>query len=263
MDMLRLMKVSEGTRASNFVNIDEPSHSSYVYDDAEEDEEPEPPRTRTIFIPMPPEDYEPPTRPYRDPAEVANNRLPFMTPIAERTEASLDVDMDVDRAYQFKTPSKHHGLATPIEELLDSEPSSSPLREIFPEERSFINGRTPLGSKTAPVKEHIIKEAQCSPVDGGVRLKILTNLHPPLAAYPGFYDHHDQRYERGGEIRRFAKAVSRLGKTGADKVMPGNPPAVIQFVDCSSRYTVRKELGAGAFAPVYLVENSQPDQGRP
>jgi checkpoint serine/threonine-protein kinase len=234
-----------------------------VYDDAEEEEEPEPPRTRTIFIPMPPEDYEPPTRPYRDPAEVANNRLPFMTPIAERTEVSLDVDMDVDRAYQFKTPSKHHGQATLIEELSDSEPSSSPLREILLEERAFANGRTPLGSKTAkavPIQEPIIKEAQCSPVDASIRLNILTNLQPPLAAYPGFYDHHSQRYERGGEIRRFAKAVSRLGKAVADKVMPGNPPVVIQFADCKSRYTVRKELGAGAFAPVYLVENSRPDQ---
>ncbi|KAL7924974.1 Mad3/BUB1 homology region 1 domain-containing protein [Trichoderma austrokoningii] len=255
---------AESTDTTKQTHQDEPSHSSYVYDDAEEDEEPEPPRTRTIFIPMPPEDYEPPTRPYRDPAEVANNRLPFMTPIAERTEVSLDVDMDVDRAYQFKTPSKHHGQATLIEELSDSEPLSSPLREILLEERPFTNGRTPLGSKAVrglPVKEPIIKEAQCSPVDGGIRLNILTNLNPPLGTYPGFYDHHGERYERGGEIRRFAKAASRLGKMGADKVMPGNPPVVIQFADCSSRYTVRKELGAGAFAPVYFVENSQPDQG--
>ncbi|PTB39729.1 hypothetical protein M441DRAFT_28819 [Trichoderma asperellum CBS 433.97] len=254
---------AESTGTTKQTHQDEPSHSSYVYDDAEEDDEPEPPRTRTIFIPMPPEDYEPPTRPYRDPAEVANNRLPFMTPIAERTEVSLDVDMDVDRAYQFKTPSKHHDRATPIEELSDSEPSSSPLRELFPEERPFINGRTPLGSKAArgvPVKGAIIKEAQCSPIDGGIRLNILTNLHPPLAAYPGFYEHHGQRYDRGGEIRRFAKAASRLGKTGIDKATPGNPPVVIEFADCSSRYTVRKELGAGAFAPVYLVENSRPDR---
>lgn len=251
---------AESTGTTRQTHQDEPAHSSYVYDDAEEDEEPAPPRTRTIFIPMPPEDYEPPTRPYRDPAEVANNRLPFMTPIAERTEVSLDVDMDVDRAYHFKTPSKHHGQATLIEELSDSEPSSSPLREILLEERTFTNGRTPLGPKAVPVKRPIIKDAQCSPVDGNIRLNILTNLHPPLAAYPGFYDHHSQRYERGGEIRRFAKAASRLGKTGADKVIPGNPAVVIQFADCNSRYTVRKELGAGAFAPVYLVENSRPNQ---
>ncbi|KAL7794589.1 Mad3/BUB1 homology region 1 domain-containing protein [Trichoderma ceciliae] len=251
---------------------DEPSHNS---DDdpgssSSQDEEPELPRTRTIFIPVPPEDYEPPTRPYRDPAEVANNRLPFMTPITERTEVSLDVDMD--RAYQFKTPSKRDGRATPIGELSDSESSSSPLREIFPEERPSIKGRTPLGSKATtalkksgpnravPVKGPIIKEAQCSPVDDSIRRNILANIQPPLTAYPGFYDHHSQRHERGGEIRRFAKAMSRLGKTSTDKVGPGSPPIVVQFVDCDSTYTVKKELGAGAFAPVYLVENSEPDR---
>lgn len=36
-----------------------------------------PPRSRTVFVPIPPEDYDPPTRPYRDPVEVANNRLPL------------------------------------------------------------------------------------------------------------------------------------------------------------------------------------------
>lgn len=42
------------------------------------------------FIPLPPEDYEPtPHRPYRDPDVLAQNKLPFMTPIVERTESSL------------------------------------------------------------------------------------------------------------------------------------------------------------------------------
>lgn len=31
---------------------------------------------RPRFVPIPPEDYEPPTRPYRDPAQVVQNRLP-------------------------------------------------------------------------------------------------------------------------------------------------------------------------------------------
>lgn len=230
----------------------------------------EPPRTRTIFIPLPPEDYEPPTRPYRDAATMANNRLPFMTPITERTEYSMDVDMD--RAYQFKTPSKRDGRATPIEEASDSEPSGSPLRDFFPEESPFAKGREPLGSKAAkalsktgpnrgvPVKGPIVKEAQCSPIDDDIRRTILTNIQPPLAAYPGFHDHRNQRYERGGEIRRFAKAVSRLGKGNQDRPGLGLAPVVIRFADCHSRYTVKRELGAGAFAPVYLVENSHPDQ---
>lgn len=185
-----------------------------------------------------------------------------MTPITERTEVSLDVDMD--RAYQFKTPSKHDGRAMPVEELSDSDTSSSPLRATFPEERCFIKSRTPLGAKAAPnraapVKGPIVKEAQCSPVDDGIKRTILANIQPPLAMYPGYYDHHNQRYERGTEIRRFAKAVSRLGKANTEKAGPGTP-VVVQFADCESRYTVKRELGAGAFAPVYLVENSEPDE---
>ncbi|TFB05841.1 Checkpoint serine/threonine-protein kinase BUB1 [Trichoderma ghanense] len=262
----------ESTGTTRQIQQDEVSHN--LDGDAEEafsqDEEMEPPRTRTIFIPLPPEDYEPPTRPYRDAATMANNRLPFMTPITERTEYSMDVDMD--RAYQFKTPSKRDGRATSIEEALDSESSGSPLREFFPEESPFVKGREPLGSKAAkalsktgpnrgvPVKGPVVKEAQCSPIDDNIRRTILTNMQPPLAAYPGFYDHHNQRYERGGEIRRFAKAVSRLGKANPDRAGHGIAPVVIRFADCQSRYTVKRELGAGAFAPVYLVENSDPDQ---
>ncbi|KAF3075347.1 Checkpoint serine/threonine-protein kinase BUB1 [Trichoderma lentiforme] len=257
---------AESTGATRQLPEDEISQR---LEDDFEDEEPEQPRTRTIFIPLPPEDYEPPTRPYRDPAEMANNRLPFMTPITERTEPSLDVT--IDRAYQFKTPSKHDGRAAPVEEASDSESESSSLKEYFPEGRLSINGRTPLGSKAArapsksgpnrgvPVKGPIVKEAQCSPIDDNIRRHILTSIQPPLAMYPGFYDHHNQKYERGAEIRRYAKAV-RLGRANPDKPGPGNLPAIIQFIDCETRYAVRRELGAGAFAPVYLVENSNPDR---
>ncbi|UKZ78049.1 hypothetical protein TrVFT333_005783 [Trichoderma virens FT-333] len=220
---------AESTATTRPIHQDEASHN---LDDDFEDEEPELPRTRTIFIPVPPEDYEPPTRPYRDAAEMANNRLPFMTPITERTEPSLDVTMD--RAYQFKTPSKLDGRAMSVEEASDSESESSSLREYFPGERPSIQGRTPLGSKASralsksapnrgvPVKGPIVKEAQCSPIDDNIRRNILTNIQPPLAMYPGFYDHHNQRYERGAEIRRYAKAV-RLGRANPDKVGPGSP----------------------------------------
>ena len=90
---------------SNLINPSQPPHSQgHTQGDEEEDWIPEnedlvtpitdsPPRTRTVFVPVPPEDYEPPTRLYRDPVEAANNRLPFMTPITERTEVSLEVDV--------------------------------------------------------------------------------------------------------------------------------------------------------------------------
>ncbi|KAI9171921.1 Checkpoint serine/threonine-protein kinase BUB1 [Paramyrothecium foliicola] len=238
-------------------------------DDAEEDADsvglPEhdqpPPRTRTVFIPIPPEDYEPPTRPYRDPVEVANNRLPFMTPITERTESSLDVE--IFRAEHAKTPSRREASPTPTDDQSDLEPLSSPLREIINEARPVARDSGPLAPKPAvalgkpkplALRGPIIKDAQCNPVDEAVRNEILSKVQPPLSSYKGFYDCRNSKYERGGEIRKFAKAVAKGSKGAADKTAPQPAAVVLEFPHCNSAYTLKRELGAGAFAPVYLVE---------
>ncbi|KAH7326739.1 Mad3/BUB1 homology region 1-domain-containing protein [Stachybotrys elegans] len=235
------------------------------------DEQDSPPRTRTVYIPIPPEDYEPPTRPYRDPAEVANNRLPFMTPITERTECSLDVD--VERTEQFKTPSRRDGRLVPFADEPDLEPLSSPLREMILEDKPLKKqsgplvpkpavalGKTALAPKALPAKGPIIKECQCNPVDEAVRTEILTHIQPPLNAYNGFFDHREERCEQGGEIRRFAKTMAKASKGNVDKTNPLPSPIVLDLVDGPSRYTVKKELGAGAFAPVYLVERTAEEE---
>ncbi|TWU75470.1 hypothetical protein ED733_005005 [Metarhizium rileyi] len=230
------------------------------------DEQPSP-RSRTVFVPIPPEDYDPPTRPYRDPAEVANNRLPFMTPITERTECSLDVDLE--RRDTFKTPCRRDGGTNIIEEYSEDEPLSSPLREIVNDERRMPKLPVALapksrtltkGSPTKPniPKGPIIKDVQCNPVDVSIRQEILSNIQPPLRSYAGFYDRSRQKYECGAEIRKFAKALNRLSKAGADKTAPLPSPVMIEFPNTTRVYNLKRELGAGAFAPVYLVENSCP-----
>ena len=227
-----------------------------------------PPRTRTVFVPIPPEDYDPPTRPYRDAAEVANNRLPFMTPITERTEYSLQVDVETHDS--FKTPCRRDGAATPTAQSSDYEPLSSPIREIVDEDYPAPKVPSALMPKTAqngakaaavvksiPPKVPVILENQCNPVDDGIRQDILSSLHPPLQHYPGFYDHRPQTYGDGAEIRKCAKATGRLSKGGNDK-SPSPASIILRFPSTKSQYTLRRELGAGAFAPVYLVENSAP-----
>ncbi|KAL2161476.1 hypothetical protein VTH06DRAFT_8038 [Thermothelomyces fergusii] len=260
-------------------------------DEGDDNEDVEPPRTRTIFVPIPPEDYVPTRRPYRDPAEVANNRLPFMTPITERTETSLD--MTSDRSRYGKTPSRRRG-----EDMLDEvedededveveenevedeeadadsdlEPLSSPLREVvendspgdrFPQPLLPKPKPAPAGRLFAPKalapKGPIIKETQCNPVDESIRAEILANIHPPLSSYRGFYDHRHERCERGPEIRKFAKAAGKGNRNSTDKTGNLGTAVVLEFPEVKSRYTIRRELGAGAFAPVYLVENSCPD----
>ncbi|KAM4059349.1 kinase [Hirsutella rhossiliensis] len=271
----------EVERADDEVVPDERQTCSLDMADAEdtppqgEDEQDEPvaegespPRTRTIYVPLPPEDYDPPTRPYRDPVEVANSRLPFMTPITERTECSLDVD--AERQRQHKTPCKGELSSPMLQEPLALEPLSSPLQEIENNESTIPRvPASPMPMSAAPGKEThkplpakgpVVHDKQCNPVDEAIRRDILDNASPPLASYGGFYDHGDDKYERGGEIRRFAKALSKASKSGADK--SANPPdaVAIQFPGVEAVYSLKRELGAGAFAPVYLVENSAPDK---
>ncbi|KAM0563832.1 hypothetical protein ACHAPJ_000038 [Fusarium lateritium] len=256
-------------------NTDQQSQTEEQDEDVEELETPVsedfPLQPRTTFVPIPPEDYEPPTRPYRDPAEVANNRLPFMTPITERTEVSLDVTVE---RHEYKTPCKKDYSPTideeDEEEGSDLEPLSSPLREMVNEAIPAPKMSAPLApksvgplgksipSKPLPPKGPIIKDAQCNPVDESVRSEIITKMLPPLSSYSGFYDHRHEKYERGGEIRKFAKALAKANKSG-DRTGPITTPAFIEFPGTRSTYTIKKELGAGAFAPVYLVENSAPE----
>lgn len=226
-----------------------------VYEQSVPEDEP---RTRTVFIPVPPEDYEPPTRPFRDPAEVANNRLPFMTPITERTEVSLEVDLD----RSFRTPSRGDRY---IDHETDYglEPMSSPLRDVT--EQDLPVARIPVSLAThakpsqpaARPKGPVIKEAQCNPVEDAVRCEILDSLHPPLNSFTGFFDHREERYERAGEIRKFIKSQARV--KGSDRTSH-IPEPVRLSLSGPSTYYVRRELGSGAFAPVYLVENPQADE---
>ncbi|KAH8905453.1 kinase domain-containing protein [Coniochaeta sp. PMI_546] len=237
------------------------------------------PVTRTSFVPIPPEDYVAPTRPYRDPIEAANNRLPFMTPITERTETSLDISAGKDNDILTKSPTR---TATVVEEgsSINLEPLSSPLQEVVNEE--IPKGRIPqpllqksrpaLAEKKAqplgvtaakgPKKGPIISDLQCNPVDDAIRNEILANIHPPLASYDGFFDHRTEKYGGGAEIRKFAKAAKNSGRNSFDKTgnLTGAIPPTIEFPDSETRYTVKRELGAGAFAPVYLVETSAPEE---
>lgn len=243
----------------------------------QQEEEPETPEdqlcgTRTSLVPPPPEDFDPPTRPYRDPVEVANNRLPFMTPITERTEVSLELDAE-RREHLYKTPCKREDPLIELEdedESSDLDPMSSPLREILSPVQPTPKVSVALAPKptvaltklaNAPISPRgpIVKDAQCNPADESIRKEILANIQPPLSSYRGFFDRCCEKYEQGGEIRKFARAAVRASK-GGDRTAHLPAPVELNLADVGTTYTIRRELGAGAFAPVYLVENSAPEE---
>lgn len=236
----------------------------------------------TRFVPVPPEDYNPSIRPYRDPVQAANNRLPFMTPIVEKTESSLGIATGYAQKEYFaaKTPSRTRGTPAILED--DDEPCSSPfsdllgqvidgtgkvaklaLRESKPVSTETLEEqkRKPLAAKeptTKPVKHSgpIIKDAQCNPVDESIRKIILEEVQPPLDMYDGYYADTEESYGKGADIRKFTKAVSKMSKNASDKTMTNLAmPPTLDFPTGDRTYTVKRELGKGAFAPVYLVES--------
>lgn len=244
-----------------------------------------PPNPRTMFIPIPPEDYVPPTRPYRDAAQISQNRLPFMTPIAEKTESSLG--MPTARAekdyFDLKTPSKSNGAMNSAVRPSTDDLCSSPFRELDDEasppkiaqpvlgkilksnKTTAIAGKVqttgrPLAKEIA-LKGPIVKDTQCNPVDEYTRDIILHGLQPPLSTYDGFFEHKDEQSGRAADIRKFAKVMAKLSKSSSEKTATNiTMPPVLQFPGTERKYMVKRELGSGAFAPVYLIENAADEE---
>ncbi|OCK79464.1 hypothetical protein K432DRAFT_383025 [Lepidopterella palustris CBS 459.81] len=240
----------------------------------------------TRFVPVPPEDYNVPTHPYRDQTQAANNRLPFMTPIVEKTESSIGAATARSQKEYFslKTPSRSKGAPAILED--DDEPWSSPFQDAMdhvanpaqkippPALTEKKQPKVPFGSsKTLPLvkqaaevkrlipKGPIINEAQCNPVDESIREVILSQIQPLLPSYDGFHADKNATSGKGTEIRKFTKAVSKMSKNSNDKTATNLlMPPTLHFETSDRTYTIKRELGKGAFAPVYLVESRAADE---
>ena len=209
---------------------------------------------RKGFMPEMPEDYAPPWGTYRDPAVMAQNRLPFMTPIVERTECSIpSMTAARNSVYNAKTPSKPRSPAGDL--LLDSPlGESTPYRDLTVGSTANVPFSPTAFKALAPKlrrREAIIRDSQCNPTDKGIRNTILNSLEPPLAAYTGYNEHvEDSNY--ASMIHKFVKTHTRRSK-GADDNAFDTP--ILEFPGAERSYIIRRELGAGAYAPVYLAES--------
>ncbi|OBT85682.1 BUB protein kinase [Pseudogymnoascus sp. 03VT05] len=234
---------------------------------------------RTMFVPIPPEDYVAPTRPFRDASQVSQNRLPFMTPIAEKTESSLGAFTVRAEKEEFisKTPSKANGQqassifrsndrldSSPFQEVVD-EPL--PLTEKIPPPALGVVTKNKALPSTKPAtngaafsrdiatKGPIIQDQQCNPVDDYTRTQIFAALQPPLTTYEGYFDHSEETHGKSAELKKFAKAVAKMKKNASEKTTTNIAmPPMLRFPGVEREYMVKRELGAGAFAPVYLIE---------
>ena len=242
---------------------------------------------RTRYVPVPPEGYEPPVGQYRDMGIIANNRLPFMTPIVEQTESSLGMATGKTEKDYFssKTPSRRAGVIESLieDDALLSSPFQEEIADIAEDKRKVLQpirtkstkGTISLGHGTAksqiaaktgvptiaePVqKGPIIKEDQCNPMDPQVRETILAQMKPPLASFEGYHDHRDTTSGRTTEIKKYIRTLQKASRSSVNLDKTASTlsfPPMLSFKGGDGMYTIKRELGAGTFAPVYLVENS-------
>ncbi|EXJ64731.1 BUB protein kinase [Cladophialophora yegresii CBS 114405] len=279
---------------------------------------------KPCFIPLPPVDYEPtPARPYRDPALMAQNKLPFMTPIAERTESSLapSTAFSAPGYFDAKTPSrskydspsklgvadlllsspqqqastptsaspakrKHGEVGATEDEVTTSSPHKKPVSKSTELEAplalsnidtdAVFKAPAPLSTTQATTrppltnirKGPIIPDLQCNPCDDAVRQQILTAVYPPLSTQKGFYDHSTTTSGRYNTLKSFAekqmKAKTKASprKSQSEKTLTKAVPPVLKFEGTTRIFAVKRELGEGAFAPVYLVDSYDPGESQ-
>lgn len=233
---------------------------------------------RKLQIPPPPVDFDPPTLPYHVAKDQAHmqSRLPYMTPIVERTESLPPTTLRRDPSFG-RTPSRTK--AGPLsEQILEESPGSF---EVYSNARSppspvasrsspklrpnpsAASSRRPLGTKIvdnvpAAVRP-IVDDTLCNPQDATLRSTIISKLTPPLKTYEGYYEQKYRKFAMSSEIKKYVKltAAKRDGTSNNSNSSIPRPPS-LEFVtgDGGSFYTVLKELGKGAFAPVFMVENN-------
>ncbi|GBF65152.1 checkpoint serine/threonine-protein kinase [Trichophyton mentagrophytes] len=220
------------------------------------------------FVLVPPEDYNPPRGPYRDAFVAAQNRLPFMTPIVEHTETSLASTMFKNKHYMnSKTPSTKSkplfSATTPaipeIDDLMLAGQDDAEFDMLGDESPSKMAGK--LKSPRSMFRRGgliqprvIIEDAQCNPIETTIRDKILKGLQPPLRVYPGYNDHTSQIGGNGAEIKKYLKALAKPPKAHGSEKQFTIPP-IICLSGAARSYAVKRELGEGGFAPVYLAES--------
>lgn len=103
----------------------------------------------------------------------------------------------------------------------------------------------------------IINDLQCNPCDQAVIDQILDKIGPSLSECPRFHSHQPENFGQFHQVRSCAHKVSKQqAKSSPRKVQNNAKPvtSVLSFPGASHVYVVKRVLGEGAFAPVFLAE---------
>ena len=115
--------------------------------------------------------------------------------------------------------------------------------------RSALQPKRSVAEVKSSLVGPIIKETQCNPMDMSIHQQIFESLRPAIDTYEGFTNSETQDFKQVPEIERFIAKMSR--KEGG---VTQNLEMRIQLGGIE--YSIRKKLGQGAFAPVFLAEAS-------
>jgi checkpoint serine/threonine-protein kinase len=202
----------------------------------------------------------PPQPQVQPPAERRFN-LNLMTPIEERTESSIFQHSQhfQDDSFQKSPLETHSGHPrTPRRKInfAKQDLDSSPFEESVPKPRPTLDKFKPYLQPTKPfdIKKPdtktvspIIKETQCNPMDQSIRQQIFEALKPAISTYEGFTGEEYHDAQRVPEIERF---ITKMSRKDGGVTQNLEMRIVLGGVD----YAIRKKLGQGAFAPVFLAE---------
>jgi checkpoint serine/threonine-protein kinase len=248
---LQLQTENEYKNPSNHVTKDPPSQESDLTKDPPPSSFVTPPQQFVFPAPVPPPQAQP------LPAPVVPERrfnLNLMTPIEERTESSIfqhSADESTTNTIQSPLPSNYHAPRTPINRSFTPTLDSSPFEEYIPKmskAKTFKKPILPAKPYSKPTHGPLINETTCNPMDPHIHQQIFDLIRPSLDTYEGFSNTSHKESKQVPEIERFIAKMSRKdsGTTTQHTEM--------RLQLGSHEYLIRKKLGQGAYAPVFLAE---------
>ena len=128
-------------------------------------------------------------------------------------------------------------------------------KPLVPSTSAPIPPKADIAHKGGP----LIADTQLNPMTNEIHATILSKLTTPLSAYEGYYEYPPNTKSKAAEIRRGLKPASAKAHGGGkymEVVFPGKPGAKGRPALGQTKYFFTRQIGEGAFAPVYQVENT-------
>lgn len=192
------------------------------------------------------------------------NGFDLMTPITEDTEnlqisacekpslAILDEDDDENESRHvdpYSSPFIEHPPPRPLV-TKDASTNGRPALADKMKSRGTLPHKQAAGTPTThPSKGPAILELVCNPMDSSIRDSIFAVLYPAISTYDGSQISQDISYgKKFDAIEKYIRALHRKGVGEATQHLE-------VILDFRSRYAIKRKLGEGAFAPVFLIEN--------